>query len=220
MRSEVTIDLTDGSDGPKLHLITYLPTHAPKPSPVLLVLGFQPPAATFGDPELETESPGTSLPAGVADMAGAIPSAAFLDAGFGLAAIDYLELDPDSADGYAASVRARFDGVSESSRQPDAWGAVAAWAWGLSRAQDYLETEPAIDKNRVAIYGGHLLLLGEIRRVPASPRLRRRAELTSSLLVRSESPDLSGQHRRTAGGRTHASRPDCSTAPAVADRAL
>src|SRR5262245_18753592 len=38
-------------------------------------------------------------------------------------------------------------------RKPDDWGALRAWAWGASRALDYLEIDSAVDAKRVGIEG-------------------------------------------------------------------
>lgn len=38
-------------------------------------------------------------------------------------------------------------------RKPDDWGALRAWAWGVSRALDYLETDKAVDAKQVGISG-------------------------------------------------------------------
>lgn len=38
-------------------------------------------------------------------------------------------------------------------RKPDDWGSLRAWAWGASRAIDYLETDKDVDAKRVAIEG-------------------------------------------------------------------
>ena len=38
-------------------------------------------------------------------------------------------------------------------RKPDDWGSLRAWAWGASRAIDYLETDKDVDSKRVAIEG-------------------------------------------------------------------
>src|SRR5690606_26203035 len=38
-------------------------------------------------------------------------------------------------------------------RAPDDWGALRAWAWGASRALDYLEADPAVDARHVGIEG-------------------------------------------------------------------
>jgi hypothetical protein len=38
-------------------------------------------------------------------------------------------------------------------RKPDDWGSLRAWAWGASRALDYLETDEAVDAKQVGIEG-------------------------------------------------------------------
>lgn len=38
-------------------------------------------------------------------------------------------------------------------RKPEDWGALRAWAWGASRALDYLETDPTVDAKHVGIEG-------------------------------------------------------------------
>jgi hypothetical protein len=38
-------------------------------------------------------------------------------------------------------------------RKPDDWGSFRAWAWGASRALDYLETDLTVDARRVGIEG-------------------------------------------------------------------
>lgn len=38
-------------------------------------------------------------------------------------------------------------------RKPDDWGALRAWAWGASRALDYLETDKSVDAKQVGLEG-------------------------------------------------------------------
>src|SRR6185437_14650187 len=76
-----------------------------------------------------------------------------LNAGFGVATFYYGDVDPDYAGGFANGIRARYLKPGQTERGPDDWGSIAAWAWGMSRVEDYFETDPQIDAKRVAIQG-------------------------------------------------------------------
>jgi len=76
-----------------------------------------------------------------------------LDAGFGVATFYYGDVDPDDAAGFPYGVRALYLKPGQIERAPDDWGSIAAWAWGMSRAMDYLETDKDVDAKRVAITG-------------------------------------------------------------------
>lgn len=61
------------------------------------------------------------------------------------------DVDPDWHDGFTNGVHGLLDKGKE--RSADSWGTIAAWAWGLSRAMDYLVIDDAIDSRRVGLFG-------------------------------------------------------------------
>lgn len=68
----------------------------------------------------------------------------------------YVILDPTSiqADNGAGLTRGVIGLVNHGRpRKPEQWGALRAWAWGASRALDYLETDSAVDAKHVGIEG-------------------------------------------------------------------
>jgi len=68
----------------------------------------------------------------------------------------YASLDPASiqADNGAGLTKGIIGLVNKGQpRKPEDWGALRAWAWGASRAFDYLQTDRAVDTRRVGIEG-------------------------------------------------------------------
>ena len=72
-------------------------------------------------------------------------------AGFALVTLHAGDVEPDGPEGGALGVRGWFERGSR--RADDHWGAIGAWAWGLSRALDALADVPGIDETRVGVIG-------------------------------------------------------------------
>jgi len=76
-----------------------------------------------------------------------------LDAGYGLATVYYGDLQPDSANSVNAGIAPLFYRQGQTQPADNEWGAIGVWAWGLSRAMDYLQTDKAINSKQIALVG-------------------------------------------------------------------
>jgi hypothetical protein len=79
-----------------------------------------------------------------------------VDRGYALATAYYGDIDPDKDkdhEDWSDGVHPLY--YKEGQKRPAAheWGSIAAWAWGLSRMIDYLETRNDIDAKRIAAIG-------------------------------------------------------------------
>ncbi len=172
IRKQVTIHLSKDNTGlsndpawPEIHLLVYLPAAAKKPVPMFFSISFGAIQNAVDDPGIvpsKVRDPKTNKlvdPLPVTPGRGGfgrINVQPFLDAGIGVATFNYAELDPDTPTGFAEGIRAKYmkaGQTGEDDRAPDAWGSISAWAWGMSRVEDYFETDKDIDAKRVAIHG-------------------------------------------------------------------
>jgi hypothetical protein len=127
------------SQGPRSHQFTltlFLPNKPTSSRPVFLLINNRPPSNT--DPTRKEKS-------------GFWPAEQVIARGYGIAAFHYAELAPDDAKTYRDGVIKFFDPADGSNRYT--WRALAAWSWGASRAMDYFESDPRVDKAHVAVVG-------------------------------------------------------------------
>jgi hypothetical protein len=118
-----------GAEAPQLNLTLYLPPNARGPVPVILVLGFGGGAAPVQDPPVAAE---------------------ILERGWGYAKLGYTEIQPDRINTFDRGI---IGLTSTAPRRDDDWGTISAWAWGVSRVLDYLQTDKSVDGRRVALFG-------------------------------------------------------------------
>ena len=156
-RRQVTIWFSKDKAGPKMDLLLYLPAHATGPVPVLLNAGFSANSNSVDDPGVKVGEiwgrDKKKVPATEGRAFGKLNIPAFVREGFGVATVYYGDVDPDFEGGVPLGVRALYLKPGQTAPGPAEWGGVGAWAWGLSRALDYLETDAGVDAKKVAVTG-------------------------------------------------------------------
>ncbi len=165
VRKEVIVRFGPEEDAPQMKMLIYLPRDADKSVPMFLGLNFRGNHTVHADPgislaqvwgrgrtargsqpeQASEESRGNAASRWQVEM--------ILQRGYGLATIYYGDIDPDFDDGFQNGVHPLFYQQGETHPAPDEWGSIGAWAWGLSRALDYFETDESIDQQRVAVIG-------------------------------------------------------------------
>lgn len=159
VRRELTIRF--GKDAPALHLLLYIPKTAGRRSPIFLGPNFLGNHTVHPDPGISlpeitfAENMDVALAEGHATdtsrgfHANRWPIERIIARGYAVATFYYGDLYPDRADGRRLSIQPLFDAENT----PYDWGALATWAWGMSRALDALQSMPEIDARRVALIG-------------------------------------------------------------------
>ena len=114
----VTGKIGDSADAPRMMLAINLPPGVKGSVPVILALQFGGGETKVPDPPLASE---------------------ILARGWAYATLGYLDIQPDKINTFDQGVIGATP--SSKTRGPDTWGAIGAWAWGVSRAIDYLSKD-------------------------------------------------------------------------------
>ena len=125
-RAELT--LTRGAESLRIRVSLFTPKRG-QPSPVFLLICNRPESNI--DPTRATKSAFWPVEEAVAR-------------GYGLAAFHVGDVDPDRHDGFKDGAHRLLDVAP---RGPDAWGTIAAWAWGASRVLDWLVAHNRIESS-------------------------------------------------------------------------
>jgi hypothetical protein len=177
-RKQVTVFFTGKEDGPKMDILLFVPNKArrdprdfqnpgdlKRPVPMFVGLNFRGNHSIHPDPGITLSTnwmrndPKTGYVNNKASektrgsAASRWPIEMILDRGYGVATIYYGDIDPDYHDEFQNGVHPLFYKEGQTKPAADEWGSIAAWAWGLSRALDYFETDDDVDHKRVAVMG-------------------------------------------------------------------
>lgn len=165
IREQVSLDLSSqvSTNHVVLHVLEYTPANAAGPVPTFVCLSFSGNYAVINDPNVivypvwDRSHNKLVMPKNI--VRGSSHSWKIretLARGYGIAIVDYNDIEPDSIDGSGWKYGVRSLYLKPGERPdavPDAWGAISAWAWGASRVVDYLETDPRVDRDRLIMLG-------------------------------------------------------------------
>jgi len=161
VREQVRLHLGP-QDRPRVDVLIYRPVASKGPVAAFLGLNFfgnhsihTDPAIILSDQWMEDDPSqeiqdhrATELSRGT--RASRWPVETIVERGYALVVAHYGDFDPDYDDGFQNGVHPLFYREGQSRPDPEQWGAIGAWAWGLCRILDFLDSYPAIDHRRPA----------------------------------------------------------------------
>lgn len=152
---------------PVLHLLVYLPNHV-SPAPCFLGLNFFGNHTVSTDPSIIVSDAWMraaltadaqphfvnhrALESGRGLYSNRWPLEQIIGRGYGLATLYYGDIHPDFEHHKSLGIHPLFNPTDHPTTTSNG-GAISAWAWGLSRAMDALETIDRIDQHKVCLTG-------------------------------------------------------------------
>lgn len=157
IRKQIAIYFVDYPQLPPIDVLLYVPKASKKPAPVFLGLNFCGNHCVTAETDIALSTrwmsngpDGTTVNNRATEKARAMqerrwPIETILKRGYALATAYYGDIEPDHPQGWRTGIRS----VLGDTLRADNWGAVGAWAWGMSRIADYLATDPSVDASRI-----------------------------------------------------------------------
>ena len=146
-------------------LLLYIPNHERKPVPAFFGLNFQSNAACTPESDIRL----SALPRYNGDNSIYVDTRATADnrgaqayrwqfktvlkRGYATGTMYYFDAFPDFPDGFADSIYRLFFRKEDWDAPKCNYSAIGAWAWGIMRAVDYLESVPEIDCRKIIVHG-------------------------------------------------------------------
>lgn len=149
-RVEATVTVAGPRGIRKIALLVYVPApaSATNPAPAFLGLNFMGNHATTAEPDIRVPALGAQTERGAQSRRW--PYGQILARGYAVATAYYEEIEVDTPGHARDGVRGIF---ADDSADPQSWGAIGGWAWGLSRMLDAVGTFSDIDSSAVFAVG-------------------------------------------------------------------
>lgn len=144
-------------NAPKITLALFTPNHAKGPVPVFLALNKCGNQTVVDDPSVTLDpdawchascNKNNATARGFKTDFWTIENS--IDRGYAFATFHESNIDPDQHD-FTDGIHPHYTDLP--GPKASHWGTIAAWAWGLQRCVDYLETDKAIDQDGIAVIG-------------------------------------------------------------------
>jgi hypothetical protein len=163
-RTLLHLDLPELPAWRGMDVLLYVPKGQREPVPCFFGLNFAGNQTVTDDPDVPAttawlkDGPNAlahhATRASAGSDAASWPLRTVLANGFAFATAYYGDLEPDHKEGWRDGLRGAFAATAPATMAgPEAWGAVGAWAFGLSRLVDHLVTDPRLDRTRLAVIG-------------------------------------------------------------------
>ncbi|OCX53297.1 acetylxylan esterase [Mucilaginibacter sp. PPCGB 2223] len=160
IRKQITVYFTGKADGPQMDILLYIPNNVKKAVPAIVGLNFDGNHAVNADPGIKLSASWFDKGKNVVNNrateamrgtnASQWPLETIIGRGYAVVTVYRGDIAPDHDHNLNEGV---FPLYPELQNRPDNFATVSAWAWGLSRILDYLETDKAIDSKHVAVFG-------------------------------------------------------------------